>query len=73
MLECDLLKVINKKRREMIKIGLNEGVTHENTVKCSCELDELLVFYEEKVYKNQYLVTTSRAELPNKKDIHITS
>lgn len=40
-----LLKDINKKRQEMIKIGIIEGMTSKEAVKCSQELDYLLNLY----------------------------
>ncbi|WP_328700987.1 aspartyl-phosphate phosphatase Spo0E family protein [Aquibacillus kalidii] len=40
-----LLTKINKKRQEMIEIGLSQGLTSKETVRCSQELDALLNKY----------------------------
>lgn len=38
---------INSKRKEMIHLGLHKGLSAEETVRCSQELDELLNLYQE--------------------------
>ncbi|MCT2537803.1 aspartyl-phosphate phosphatase Spo0E family protein [Aquibacillus koreensis] len=41
-----LLTKISSKRNEMIKVGLTEGLTSKETIRCSQELDQLLNMYE---------------------------
>ena len=41
----ELEEAINEKRDEMIKIGLTKGLTSDETIFCSQELDELLNRY----------------------------
>ncbi len=41
----DLEEAINEKRAEMIKIGMTKGLSSEETVVCSQELDRLLNDY----------------------------
>jgi hypothetical protein len=41
----DLEEAINEKRTEMIKIGMTKGLSSEETVVCSQELDRLLNDY----------------------------
>lgn len=40
-----LLHYINRKREEMIEIGMAEGMSSKRTIKCSQELDCLLNLY----------------------------
>lgn len=42
----DLLKTINSLKKEMIHIGLKEGLTSEKTVALSQKLDEYIVKYQ---------------------------
>ncbi|WP_404452586.1 aspartyl-phosphate phosphatase Spo0E family protein [Virgibacillus necropolis] len=44
-LEEKLLQYINKKRQVMIKIGMIQGMTSKEAIKCSQELDYLLNLY----------------------------
>jgi hypothetical protein len=41
----DLEEAINEKRAEMIKIGMTKGLSSEETIVCSQELDRLLNDY----------------------------
>lgn len=41
-MEEQLLKEIDKKRQEMIKTAMMNGMTSKATIKCSQELDHLL-------------------------------
>lgn len=41
-----LLKTINQKREEMVKIGELFGLTSERTLESSQELDELIIKYQ---------------------------
>ncbi|WP_404453625.1 aspartyl-phosphate phosphatase Spo0E family protein [Virgibacillus necropolis] len=43
--EEKLLKHINKKRQVMIRIGMVDGMTSKEAIKCSQELDYLLNLY----------------------------
>jgi hypothetical protein len=45
MRKVDLEKAINEKRAEMIELGLAKGLSSEETVVCSQELDRLLNDY----------------------------
>jgi hypothetical protein len=45
MSEEQLVEAINKKRDEMIKIGMSKGLHSEETISCSQELDNLLNEY----------------------------
>ncbi|MEH7177642.1 aspartyl-phosphate phosphatase Spo0E family protein [Neobacillus vireti] len=45
MNKVELEMAINEKRNEMIKIGMSKGLSCEETVLCSQELDELLNDY----------------------------
>jgi hypothetical protein len=44
--EKTLLTIIEKKRKEMITIGMKCGRSHNTTVKCSEELDKLILEYQ---------------------------
>ncbi|ASK63803.1 stage 0 sporulation protein [Virgibacillus phasianinus] len=46
-----LLQAITKKRKEMIAIGVREGLTSKRAVKCSQELDRLLNLYMKRSMK----------------------
>lgn len=41
-----LLKSIEEKQREMIAIGIAKGLTSQETISCSEELDQLLNIYQ---------------------------
>ncbi|WP_096202497.1 aspartyl-phosphate phosphatase Spo0E family protein [Bacillus sp. FJAT-45350] len=38
----ELEEIIEKKREEMIQVGITKGLTHSSTIRCSQELDQLL-------------------------------
>lgn len=42
----DISIQINKLRKEMIEYGLTNGLTNLETIKCSQELDKLLIKYQ---------------------------
>ncbi|WP_270181488.1 aspartyl-phosphate phosphatase Spo0E family protein [Alkalihalobacillus sp. CinArs1] len=41
-----LLDWIKRKQEEMIEIGVKKGISHEETLQCSQELDSLLTSYQ---------------------------
>ncbi|OIJ19226.1 hypothetical protein BKP45_13790 [Anaerobacillus alkalidiazotrophicus] len=41
-----LIEKIEEKRREMLQISLNYGISSKQTIKCSQELDDLLNLYD---------------------------
>lgn len=41
----NLLELINKKRDQMIELGVTKGLNDEETIKCSQSLDVLLNIY----------------------------
>ena len=41
--KCDIINTIEVLRREMIQIGIKEGLTSERTIKLSQELDQYLL------------------------------
>lgn len=43
---ADLEEAINEKRDEMIRIGMAKGLSNEETIYCSQELDKLLNDYD---------------------------
>lgn len=45
-----LLSLIEEKQREMIGIGMKQGLLNEETIKCSQELDQLICSYQSKIY-----------------------
>lgn len=51
-IHCDLNALIKQKRQEMIDLGMKSGFTHQATVKCSQELDQLLNFYRQHELNN---------------------
>lgn len=42
----DLFKNINTLRRQLILLGKNKGLTNPDTIKCSTELDELILTFQ---------------------------
>ncbi|OIK15760.1 hypothetical protein BIV60_08400 [Bacillus sp. MUM 116] len=44
---ADLEKAISQKREEMIKLGMDKGLSCHETIKCSQELDRLLNVYDD--------------------------
>lgn len=59
-----LVNAINDKKSQMIKIGMEKGFSHEATIQCSQELDELINQY------NRYVLKTKRSNELNKGDRH---
>nr|WP_268978337.1 aspartyl-phosphate phosphatase Spo0E family protein [Heyndrickxia ginsengihumi] len=47
------LRKIQKKREEMMQMGLELGFTHEKTVDCSQELDRLLNLYYDQCQRRE--------------------
>lgn len=52
-LKTKLLETINCKRGEMINTANKEGYTSERTIKCSQELDMLLIQYQHLLIKEE--------------------
>lgn len=48
---ADLEEAINEKRDEMIRVGMTKGLSSDETIYCSQELDRLLNDYEHLVSK----------------------
>jgi hypothetical protein len=44
--KSDLTKIIKKLRQEMIRTGLNKGLTNERTIQISKKLDEYIAKYQ---------------------------
>jgi hypothetical protein len=42
----NLLELIREKRKQMIELGLNKGLSHKDTIQCSQSLDGLLTLYQ---------------------------
>ncbi len=49
----ELLHWIKRKQEEMIEIGTEKGISHEETLQCSQELDHLLTSYQRLASINQ--------------------
>lgn len=47
----DLEEAINEKRDEMIRIGMTKGLSSDETIYCSQELDRLLNDYDDLISK----------------------
>jgi len=45
----DLLRLIKKKREQMLKIACIHGISSEATIKSSQELDKLIVKYQKHI------------------------
>jgi stage 0 sporulation regulatory protein len=50
-----IVNAMNEKKSEMIKIGMEKGFSHEETIQCSQELDELINEYNRHVLKPKHL------------------
>jgi len=50
----NLLQLIKQKREEMMEISNIHGVASEVTLKCSQELDELIIRYQRLTRKNKF-------------------
>ncbi|MGG0306912.1 aspartyl-phosphate phosphatase Spo0E family protein [Priestia megaterium] len=48
-----LLVEIVQKRQKMVQIGEEKGLTNEETVTCSQELDQLLLVYQKQLLKEE--------------------
>ncbi|MDZ5474476.1 aspartyl-phosphate phosphatase Spo0E family protein [Bacillus sp. 31A1R] len=46
VLQRELLNQIENMKQKMIKIGLNKGFNHRETIKASTELDQLIYNYQ---------------------------
>lgn len=46
LLEHELLEQIDQTKKEMIKVGLNKGFQHRETITVSTELDQLIYNYQ---------------------------
>jgi hypothetical protein len=46
MTAMNLLELIGEKRQQMIELGLDKGLTHQDTIQCSQILDSLLTLYQ---------------------------
>ncbi|OIK17162.1 hypothetical protein BIV60_00245 [Bacillus sp. MUM 116] len=56
MKQVDLEVAISRKREEMIKLGMDKGLSCHETIKCSQELDKLLNDY------NYVLIETKQTD-----------
>jgi hypothetical protein len=57
--EADLMKKIQEKREEMIRLGSLKGLDAKETIQCSQELDQLLNHYQY-LYGKKQIKTSNR-------------
>jgi hypothetical protein len=62
MRKVDLEEAINEKRAEMIQLGMAKGLSSEETVVCSQELDRLLNDYRRVTARQGWFKTTLSQE-----------
>lgn len=58
-----VVEAINKKREELIKIGMDKGLTSDETIKCSQELDQLLNVYNHLLSQTEIFKPTPNLNL----------
>ncbi|WP_223881841.1 aspartyl-phosphate phosphatase Spo0E family protein [Niallia endozanthoxylica] len=60
-----ILAEIQKKREKMISLAQEKGLTNNDTIKCSQELDQLIFQYQSSFRKNR----RQRGELKRKRNV----